>query len=90
MIIKTQLGWTGHVIEMGDDRCQKKVLCGELKIRKRRSEGGQQKRFKDTQTESHLMQHIDNFAGMAKDRSEWRVTINEGGKHFEKKIDVKN
>ena len=42
----TQLRWTGHVTRMPDERLPKKVLYGELQEGKR-SQGGQQKRYKD-------------------------------------------
>ena len=43
-----QLRWTGHVTRMPDERLPKKVLYGELQEGKR-SQGGQKKRYKDTQ-----------------------------------------
>ena len=42
-----QLRWTGHVTRMPDERLPKKVLYGELQEGKR-SQGGQNKRYKDT------------------------------------------
>ena len=42
-----QLGWTGHVTSMPDERLSKKILYGELQVGKR-SHGGQKKRYKDT------------------------------------------
>ena len=41
------LRWTGHVTRMPDERLPKKVLYGELQEGKR-SQGGQNKRYKDT------------------------------------------
>ena len=42
-----QLRWTCLVTRMPDERLPKKILYGELQIRKR-SHGGQKKRYKDT------------------------------------------
>ena len=42
-----QLGCTGHVIRMPDERLPKKVFYGEFQEGKR-SQGGQKKRYKDT------------------------------------------
>ena len=38
---------TGNVTTMPDERLPKKILCGELQVRKH-SHGGQKRRYKDT------------------------------------------
>ena len=47
MLLKTQLGWAGHVSRMEDHRLPKIVLYGELSTG-HRDKGAPRKRYKDT------------------------------------------
>ena len=43
-----QLGWTGCVAGVPDERLPKKVIYGELRVGKRSHGGQKKKRYKDT------------------------------------------
>ena len=81
-----QLRWTGHLIGMPDGRLPKKVLYGELQEGKR-SQGGQNKRYKDILKAS--LKDFDIPTGSweqtAQERSKWRGLINKGEALYEKK-----
>ena len=72
-----QLGWTGHVIRMPDERLPKKVFYGELQEVKR-SQGGQKKRYRHHRSLSEGFRHINvSWKQTAQERSKWRGLINK-------------
>ena len=81
-----QLRWTNQVTRMPDERLPKKVFYGELQERKR-SQGGQKKRYKDTVKASLKDFNIplESWEQAAQDRSKWRCLINKGAAQFESK-----
>ena len=68
-----QLRWTGHVIIMPDERLPKKFFYEELQKGKR-SQGGQNKRYKDTLKDFDIP--IGSWEQTAQERSKWRGLIN--------------
>ena len=81
-----QRRWTGHIIRMPDERLPKKVFYGELKERKR-SQGDNKKRFKDT-LKAFLKCFdipIGSWVQTAQDQSKLRGHINKGAAFYEKK-----
>ena len=77
-----QLRLTGHVTRMPDERLQKKVLQQERK----RSQGGQKKRYKDTLKASLKDFNIptESWEQANQDRTKWRC-LNKGASQFEAK-----
>ena len=85
-----QLRWTGHVTRMPDEGLPTKVLYGELQEGKR-SQGGQNKRYKDT-LKAMLKDFnipIDSWEQAAQDRTKWRCLINKGASQSEERESVK-
>ena len=82
-----QLRWTGHVTRMPYERLPKKVLYGELQEGKC-SQGGQNKRYKDTLKASLKDFDIptESCEQAAQDRTKWRCLFNKGASQFEAKI----
>ena len=85
-----QLRWTGHVIRMPDERLQKKVFYDKLQEGKR-SQGGQKKRYKDTNKTSlkDFYIPVGSWEQTAQERSKWRGLINKGSALYEKRESVK-
>ena len=81
-----QLRWTGHVTRMPDERLQKKVLYGELQAGKS-SQGGQQKRYKNTLKASlkDFNSPTESWEQDAQDRTKWRCLIRKGASQYEAK-----
>ena len=78
--------WTGHVTRMPDERLPKKVFYGELQVGKH-SQGGQQKRYKDTLKVSLKDFNIppESCEKVAQDRARWRCLIRKGADDYEAK-----
>ena len=80
-LMKSQLHWAGYVVCMKDHRLPKKLLYGELSQIKR-SQGGQEKRFKDTVKVS--MKSFDIAPNcleyLAQDKDKWREVVKRGRK----------
>ena len=76
------LRWTGHVTSMPDERLPKKILCGELQIRKR-SHGGQRKRYKDIFKASlkdfNRLQRVEQ-SGSTHKKGCWRIRSKRSAK----------
>ena len=71
---------------MPDERLSKKVFYGELQVRKR-SQGGQTKRYKDT-LKASLVDFdipIGSWEQTAQERSKWRGLINKEATLYGKK-----
>ena len=81
-----QLGWTGHVTRMPDERLLKKILHGELQVSKR-SHGGQKKLYKDTLKASLKYFNIptESWEQIAQDRTKWQGLIKRGAGEYEAK-----
>ena len=81
-----QLGWTGHVTRMPEERLPKKILYGELEMGKR-SHGGQKKRYKDTLKASLKNFNIptESWEQIAQERAKWRDLIRRGASGYEAK-----
>ena len=62
LLTLAQLRWTGNVTRMSDERLPKKILYGELQVRKR-SYGGQKKQYKDTLKASLKDQQTNRVVG---------------------------
>ena len=78
--------WTGHITIMPDGRLQKKIFYGEVQVRKR-SHGGQNKRYKDTLKASLKDFNIptESWEQIAQDRTKWRGLIRRGASEYEAK-----
>ena len=81
-----QLRWTGHVTRMPDERLSKKVLYEEVQEGKR-SQGDQEKRYKDTLKASLKDFNIptESWEQVAQDGTKWRCLINKDASQFEAK-----
>ena len=82
----SQLRWAGHVTRMPEERLPKKILYGELEMGKR-SEGGQEKRYKDTLKASLKDFNIptESWEQIAQDQAKWRGFIRRGASEYEAK-----
>ena len=71
---------------MPDEHLPKKILYEELQVRKR-SHGGQKKRYKDTLKASLIDFSIptDSWEQIAQDRAKWRGLIRRGAGKYEAK-----
>ena len=80
-----QLRWTGHVTRMPDERLPKKILYG--KSSRKRSHGGQKKRYKVTLKASLKDFNIptESWEQIAQDRTKWRGLIKRGAGEYEAK-----
>ena len=86
MLTKHQVRWAGHLVRMGDSRIPKQLFYGELSEGKR-SQGGQEQRYKDSQKTSLKTLHIDTstWENAALDRPKWRSEITMGATAAEKR-----
>lgn len=75
MIIKVQLRWTGHFIRKGGNRLLKRVLYGELRVRKHRKAVIVHASKIPLSNFSTCMTQISITENTAKGRLEWRPTI---------------
>ena len=86
-----QQRWTGHVIRMPDERLVKKVFFyGELQEGKR-SQGCQNKRYKDTLKASlkDFDKPIGSWEQTAQEQSKWRGLVNKEAALYEKRESAK-
>ena len=85
MVVKQQLRWAGHVSRMEHYRLTKRIFYGQL-ASGHRNRGAPKKRYKDTLKSSLHACGIDpkNWSSLALDREEWRHTVKEGVKSYEK------
>uniref|UniRef100_A0A803TRR0 ribonuclease H n=1 Tax=Anolis carolinensis TaxID=28377 RepID=A0A803TRR0_ANOCA len=76
MLLRHQLRWTGHIVQMLDHRLPKQMLYSELKNGKR-NVGGQEKRFKDGLKANLKNCGIDteNWEALALECSNWRSAV---------------
>ena len=76
MLNLAQLRWSGHVTRMDDSRLPKQLFYAELSTGKR-DQGGQRKRYKDALKATLKASNIpvDEWQGIAQDRSAWRAEI---------------
>ena len=81
-----QLRWTGDVTRMPDEWLPKKVFYGELQ-EGTRSQGSQEKRYKDTLKAALKDFNIptESWEQAAEDRTKWRCLINKGVSQYEAK-----
>ena len=84
LISKNQLHWSGHVVRMDDNRLPKRIFYGELVTRKRTT-GGQYKRYKDTLKVLLKNCNIspDSWENLAATRTAWRTEIRRGAIQYE-------
>ena len=89
LISKNQLRWSGHVVRMDDNHLPKRIFYGELATRKRTT-GGQYKRYKDTLKASLKNFNIDpdTWGNLAAIRTTWRSEIRRGATQY-KNIRIK-
>ncbi|XP_038077400.1 uncharacterized protein LOC119745248 [Patiria miniata] len=85
MILKAQLRWTGHVIQMDDSRIPKQILYGELCLGKR-NWGRPKKRFKDSVKANIVHAGIPpkQLEERAQDPAGWRAVTKQATDSFEK------
>ncbi|XP_062828422.1 uncharacterized protein LOC134296734 [Anolis carolinensis] len=84
MLLRHQLHWTGHVVQMPNHRLPKQLLYSKLKNGKR-NVGGQEKRFKDGLKANLKNCGIDteNWEALALERSNWRSAVTSSAAEFE-------
>ena len=76
LLIKKNLGWTGHLMGMSPDRLPKQVLYSQLSSGHRKR-GRPGLRFKDTIKRNLKMRDIkiDSWTSLSQQRDKWRATV---------------
>ncbi|BHF65519.1 hypothetical protein SprV_0200853200 [Sparganum proliferum] len=79
-----QLGWSGHLVRMDDERLPKRLFYGDVATGSRR-QGGPIRRYKDTLKSSlkRLQINPTNWEELALDRPTWRRTVKTGAAIYE-------
>nr|VZH99574.1 unnamed protein product [Spirometra erinaceieuropaei] len=78
------LRWSGHLVRMNDERIPKRLFYGDVATGSRR-QGGQIRRYKDTQKSSLKCLQINptNWEEFTLDRPTWRRTVKTGAAIYE-------
>ena len=81
-----QLGWTGHVTRLPNERLPKRVYYGELQVGKR-SKDGQKKRYKNTLKSSlkDFNMPPESWEQLAHDRAKWHCLSRKGADDYDAK-----
>ncbi|VDL95924.1 unnamed protein product [Schistocephalus solidus] len=79
-----QLRWSGHLLQMDDERLSKRLFYGDVAMGSRR-QGGQVRRYKDTLKTSlkQLQINPESWEDLARNRSTWRRTVKTGAAIYE-------